>query len=339
MRLTAHLVTWNGAKYVPYLFESLRRQTYQDWELLIIDNNSSDNTVDLVQRELLNFPVSSRMIINKDNSGFAGGHNQAFRETSAPYALLLNQDLYLAPDCLEKLAAFMKARGDAAAAAPRLMRWDFSNNVFTDRIDALGLKVFRSRRVIEREAGKKWDDRGEAPALEVFGVSGAVMMFRRAALEQARFSDGTIFDANYFMYKEDLDLAYRLRSAGLKSYVLLSAIAYHDRTGAGARELSDWAAIKNKKTHSLTVRYYSYRNHLMTLYKNEYWQNFILDWPWIAWYELKKLLYFLLFDRAALAGFGEIRELNKDLKIKRKEIIKLRKTGWREIRKWWGEKK
>ncbi len=213
------------------------------------------------------------------------------------------------------------------------MRKSFSNTV-----DALGLKIFRNRRVVEQCAGEEWDtkERGwGGQTLEVFGISGAFALFRRTALQQTAFSDGTFFDRWYFMYKEDLDLAYRLRSFGLSSYVLLDAVAYHDRTGAGASELSDWAAARNKKSHSSVVRYYSYCNHLATLYKNEYWQNFILDFPWIAWYEFKKLIYFLLFDRSVPAGLRELRRRLKYYKIEKLNIKSKRKVSWREMRRWW----
>lgn len=73
----------------------------------------------------------------------------------------------------------------------------------------------------------------------------------------------------------------------------------------------------------------------MTLYKNEYWQNYLLDLPWIKWYELKKFIYFLLFDRGVLKGLGEMWKSRKELKNKKQEIISKRKVSWREIRSWW----
>lgn len=334
MKLSVHLVSWNGSKYVPYLFDSLRQQTFRDWELLVIDNNSTDDTVAAIQKELVNFPVGSRVIVNKANRGFAGGHNQALGETKSEFVLMLNQDMFVAPDCLEKLISFLDTHPEAAAVAPRLMRWDFKNNIRTNYIDALGLKIFRSCRVVEQGAGQEWKSKN-IHFIEVFGVSGAFPLFRRSALDQILFADGTLFDEVYFMYKEDVDMAYRLAQAGFKSYVVPGAVAWHDRTAAGPHELTDLAAAKNKKTHNKTVRYYSYRNHLMTLYKNEYWQNFILDFPWIVWYELKKFLYFLLFDRSVLRGLGEIWKMRKDLKAKKFQIKNSRKIDWREMRKFW----
>ncbi len=335
MKLSVNLVTWNGAKYVPLLFESLRKQTFKDWTLFVLDNNSGDNTVELIKKELSNFGVQYKIIENKENKGFAGGHNQAFKETDAQYVLLLNQDMYLAPDCLEKGVMFLDNHPDAAAVSPRLMKWDFPNN-FTEQIDALGLKVYRSRRAVEQYTGQNWlelKSKFSSPILPVFGVSGALPVFRTAALKNICYADGGIFDEAYHSYKEDLDLAYRLAVAGYKSYVLLDAVAYHDRSAAGPKELGDAKALANKKNQSEWVRYNSYRNHIMTLYKNEYWQNFTLDFPWILWYELKKSAYFLLFDRRVLGGLKGL--FTKDLAQKRQYIRSLRKVAWHQMRKWW----
>ena len=110
MKLSVQLVVWNGAKYIPYLFASLRQQTYQDWSLLVVDNNSNDDTLAAITRELANFPAAYRMLENKENLGFAGGHNQAFKENDSEYILLLNQDMYLRPDCLEKMVKFLEKK-------------------------------------------------------------------------------------------------------------------------------------------------------------------------------------------------------------------------------------
>ena len=343
-KLSVHLITFNGSKYIPFLFDSLRKQTYQDWELLAIDNSSTDNTVELIQKELLNFPVSSRLIVNKDNKGFAGGHNQAYHETKSEYFLILNQDIYLEKDCLGKLMQFTDSHPETAAITPRLMRWDFDKKEFTNQIDSLGLKVFRNRRVVEKGQGEEWTDNDGDQ--EIFGVSGACALFRRKVIDTVGAycctpsHNGCIFDESYFMYKEDVDLAFRLRSAGYSAYLVADAVAYHDRTAVGEAYINtplheDIAAAKNKKNQSFYIRYHAYKNHLMTLYKNEYWRNLLLDFPWIFWYELKKFGYFLLFDRAVLKGLKEIWRDRQELKGKRLKIKDLRKVSWKGMRKWW----
>ncbi len=341
-KLVVHLVTWNGAKYVPYLFDSLRKQTYTDWTLLVIDNNSGDGTLELIKKELNNFPVQYKIIENKENKGFAGGHNHAFKESDVEYVLLLNQDMYLASDCLEKIVTFLDQNPETASASPRLMKWDFNQAAndlqksFTDQIDALGLKVYRSRRVVEQYTQQNWPDlknRLPAAVLPVFGVSGALPAFRSSAIKSVAYLDGSIFDESYHSYKEDVDLAFRLAAAGYKAHVLLDVVAYHDRSAAGPKQGDDAHALANKQKQSELVKYHSYKNHLMTLYKNEYWQNFTLDFFWILWYELKKFAYFLIFDRKVLGGLKEL--FGQNLAEKRRLIKTLRKISWREIRQWW----
>ncbi|NCO04843.1 MAG: glycosyltransferase family 2 protein [Candidatus Magasanikbacteria bacterium] len=353
--LAVHLVTWNGEKYIPYLFDSLKKQTYKNWKLIVLDNGSTDNTVANIKKEIKEFPVSVELIENTENLGFAGGHNHLYKKTTADYFLLLNQDMSLTPECFANMTAFLDTHKDAAAISPRLMRWDFSqvkdktiHKSFTDDIDSLGLKVFKSRRVIEKYAGERWSVlkpkmnmsfraerwKGET-ALEVFGVSGAFPLLRKSAVDAVAFSDNTFLDESYHSYKEDVDLAFRLRSARYKAYTLLDTVAYHDRSAEGRKETGDISAAKNKKKQSSWVKYHSYKNHIRTLYKNEYWQNVLLDFFAITWYEAKKFFWFLLFDRAVLKGIGEIWHTRKDLRHKTKEITKKRRITWTEIRHWW----
>jgi len=346
MKLVVQLVTWNGGKYIPYLFDSLRKQTCKDYFLSILDNSSTDNTVELIKKELENFNFSNKLIQKTINIGFAGGHNFLFKQSEtqeAEYVLLLNQDMYLAADCLEKLAEFLDSNVNAGAVTPRLMKWDFDQiekngleTSLTNKIDALGLKVFKNRRVIEQFTGVEW--RGSKnDIVEVFGVSGTLPIYRTKILKQLTFSDGGFFDESYHSYKEDVDLSYRIQAVGSKAYVILSAVSYHDRSAAGSKELNDFAALQNKQKQSAWVKYNSYRNHLMTLYKNEYWQNFLLDFIPIFWYELKKHIYFIIFEPKILKGWLDIWRLRVELKNKRLEIIKTRRKDWKYIRKWYDQ--
>jgi GT2 family glycosyltransferase len=372
-----------------FLFESLRNQTFHEWQLLILDNNSTDRTVEIIRNELKNITTPSQLIISPENLGFTGGHNTLFKKSDSEYVLLLNPDIYLMPDCLEKLKNFLDSHERAGAVTARLMKWDFkkveetslASSGFTDTIDSLGLKVLRSRRVVEWVSGKEWSkvgkelfcdsdsprcSSGEAgrsdsevknllanqmsieskgilryaqddtdKVCEVFGISGALPMYRRSALQTVADEEGNIFDPLFFLYKEDVDLAFRLREAGYSANVVLDAVAYHDRTAAMPERSGDFNVIKNKQTQSELIKYHSYKNHLMMLYKNEYWQNLILDFPWILWYEFRKFAWFLLFNRSVLKGLGEIWMHRKVLKNERRSIKKFRKINWRNFRKWW----
>lgn len=314
--------------------------------MIVVDNGSTDRTVELIDAELRNSGVIYRVIRNLNNVGFAIGHNQAFSEVKTPYFLIQNVDMFLAPDVLEKMAAFLDIHADAAAVAPRLMRWDFERgrDGFTNQIDALGVRLFRNRRAVEWLTRQEWSAESENKdvrelfgkrTMEVFGVSGALAMFRKSLVDQILLPGNNLFDPTYHSYKEDLDLAYRLRNAGYVSYVLLDAVAYHDRTGAGPKEMGDFSALKNKKYQSYFVRYHSYKNHLRTLYKNEYWENILRDWPFIFWYELKKFIYFLFTaPTIILRGWWDIFHHWKYLKDARRAIVAGRRLHWQGIRRW-----
>lgn len=346
MKLTVHLVTWNGAKYVPHLFDSLRSQTFTDWELVVFDNGSTDGMLEKIKESLHDFPTQTVIFENSSNIGFANGHNYVYRETESEYFVLLNQDLWLEQDCFKKMVQFMDAHQEVAVVSPRLMKWNFihleddkagMDYVYSDQVDSLGLKVLRNRRVVEQYGQKSWEQiehSFSSQFLEVFGVSGTLPLFRRSAVKAVAYENGDFFDSLYHSYKEDVDLAFRLRSQGYKAYVLLDAVAYHDRSAAGPVALSDSAALKNKKKQSELIRYHSYKNHLMTLYKNEYIQNFLLDFPFILWYEVKKFFYNLFFDRGVIKGLKVVWENKKEIKEKKTYISQKRKKDWKEMRKY-----
>ncbi|MFH1292463.1 MAG: glycosyltransferase family 2 protein [bacterium] len=348
-KLSINLATWNGAKYLPFLFASLKKQTFKNWTVLVLDNNSQDDTVDVLKKKLNKLGVQYRLIEKKENIGFATAHNELYESGGvADCHLVLNQDTYLTEDCLQNMVNFLDKNERVGAVSPRLMKWNFPD-LNGDKIDSLGLKIFKNRRVVDKYAGRDWhaeqsklkmSDRtikitDTQTAFEVFGVPATVAMYKNSILREVNLGGKTIFDKDYHSYKEDIDLSFKLRQAGFKSYILMDTVAYHDRSGAGSKNLSDRGAIINKKSQPEMIRYFSYKNHLATLYKNEYWQNFVLDIPWIFWYEFKKFVYFLLFDRKILKGLKDLFESRKELNKKRMSNIAGRKVDWKEMRRWW----
>jgi len=330
MKVSINLVTWNGKKYLPFCLDSIAKQTFRDFSLFILDNGSTDGTVEYLKNSLLPIP-NCRLIFNKENIGFAAGHNQALGETESDYVLMLNQDIILEPNFLEEVVSFLDGHPEIAAATGKLLHWDFPNNQKTDLIDSAGIKIFKNHRAIELGAGEMDDEKWDV-AREVFGVSGAAPVYRRSALNEVAIN-GEFFDEDFFSYKEDVDLAYRLRLSGFKAWFLPSARAYHDRS-ARSGGTGDAAAARQRKNKSAFVNYHSYKNHLFFLFKDVpagVW------WRWgyqIKWYEFKKFVYLLFFEPRTLGSLGEF--FKKFFKIwkKRKWIMTHRKADMAEIKKW-----
>lgn len=291
-RVIIQLVTWNGKKYLPYLFASLRDQQFQDFELRVWDNGSRDGTIEWLETEAQAFVPHMTIQRSLENIGFALGHNQLFADTlqEAEFILLQNQDMMLEPNYLEKLVAEMDARPAIGSCSGRLMKWAFPERTIV--IDSLGLRCFENHRVIECGGGAEWKEH-EARVLDVFGVSGALPLYRSSALmDVAR--NGSVFDPAYFSYKEDVDLAWRLRLMGWGSVAVTDAVAFHDRSASGASSFSDVDAIKNHSTKSTIAKRYSYRNHLRMVYKLGANEVSWIGWVKTAWYELKKMVYLIV---------------------------------------------
>ena len=344
MKLSVQLVTWNGARYIPHLFVSLRAQTHRDFTLHVLDNASTDETRAVLEKELTRAALSHTFENAEQNEGFVGGHNKLFARYSHDdeLVLLLNQDMMIEPDCFLRLVAFMTNHPRAAACSPRLMRWDTTqDHGRTPHIDTLGLRLYRSGRVMDWTSGLTWSDElaatlphrtvvypGGEQYVEVFGVSGAMPCFRVAALRNLPGGYGLIFDQDFFSYKEDVDVAWRLRLMGWKTYTVLDAVAYHDRTAASPRTVTDRSAAEQWNNKSELVRKYSYRNNWLVVLKNT---------PWHAaavWFELKKALYLLAHQPRVLLFCWETRALFRRMIQERRLLTRARRVHKVEIRRW-----
>lgn len=333
-KLSLNLVTYNGEKYLPFLAASLKQQTFKDFDLKIIDNGSSDNTLE----SLAQFFPENKPISYQKNLGFAKAHNLLIAWTKELYLLILNQDIVLTPDYLEKAVKFLDNHAEASGVMGKILKWDFANNKPTNIIDSLGIKIYKTHQAVDIRQGEKDDNKNTEP-IEVFGLSGAAAFFRREDLEKIKITFGQgngqkqeYFDEDFFSYKEDIDLAYRLQLAGLKTFLLPEIITYHGR-GAG----HFYKNIKQERdSRPSAVKIYSYRNHLSTLVKNEFFINRLkYFWP-IFWYEFKKFTFLLIFERSTLKGLLMFRQDKPKMKQKRKFIIKnIRKIQAEELAKWY----
>jgi GT2 family glycosyltransferase len=329
-KVSINLVTWNGKKYLPYCLDSIAKQTFRDFSLFILDNGSTDGTAEYLKN--FRFSISDfRLVFNEKNVGFAAGHNQAMRLTDSEYVLMLNQDIILEPNFLEVIVKFLDAHPGVGAVTGKLLRWDFLNNKKTNQLDSAGLKIFKNHRVVEFGAGQMDNEKWSAPE-EVFGISGAAPVYRRKALLDAAIG-GEFFDEDFFSYKEDVDLAYRLRLRGWQAWFLREAKGYHDRTARGNGG-SDITAVRQRKNKSAFVNYHSYKNHLFFLLKDVpagvWWRHGYR----IKWYEFKKFVYLLIFEPRTLGSLGEFFKKLPKMRKKRKWIQKNKKISTDKIKMW-----
>lgn len=323
--VTVCLLTWNGEKYLPMFLNSLLEQTFEDWELLVLDNASADKSVSLVSE----YYPPAKIIKQKNNIGFAKGNNLLIKWSKSDYVLVVNQDVVLAKNYLEVLVNFMTKHPKAASVGSKLYYWDYDNNIMTDTIDSFGLQIDRRRSVRDYAQGQADTSR---ETQEVFGLSGAAVMYRRKALESIKCriqgDDYEYFDEDFFAYKEDVDIAWRLRLWAWENWLVSETKAYHHRSVA-SRE-----SLKERSNNRGFANRLSYRNHFWLLQKNSFCKDNLHDWRFIFWYELKKFIYILIFERATLVACSDIFKYYSKMNKKRKYIMANNQIKREDINKW-----
>ena len=342
--LSICIVTWNSMKFIKDCLESIFKQSIflKDFDIKIavnvVDNGSQDNTVDFIRK---NYP-QVKVLKNTNNLGFSRAYNQAIRMHETEWVLVLNVDMILEKDFLEKLISTAQKSSDKIGSfsgkilkAETVIDEDYLPRMQkTDKIDSCGLQIKKSRHI--KNIGENEIDEGQYDNLnEVFGFSGACILFRREALESVAYRQ-EYFDEDFFAYQEDFDLAYRLQNAGWKAKFIPSAKIYHFRS-AQTNTLKVFSAlkiIKARRQKSQKTNYLSFRNHLWVLYKNEIPENFWRNIFYIFWFEFKKFIFVLLFEQKTLKFIpGFFNGLNK-ISAKRKVVIQNRKVSAEYIRSW-----
>lgn len=339
----AHILTWNDRKYLPDLFESIGAQTYKDFTLRVLDNGSTDETPDFLREHFPHALVAR----NTKNNGFAGGHNQLFDFTISHlgdtnpedvFVLVANSDMIWQPTVVEELVKVLRANPELAAVQPKIYR-AFGENVGdealeetmkSDILDTTGLAVKTGWRMSDRGAGEldtgQYDDQKM-----IFGATGTLSLFRLTALLDVMI-EKEIYDDDFFAYREDCDLAWRLARAGWKSEFVPSAIAYHYRGMFGAEKQSLWKRILNRRGQRPFFAALSTRNQIFVLMKNLSFVDFLLSAPWVLLGEGGRMLYGFFVEPMTRRRLLEIPGLTRKMLKKRKQIFAKRKVPDRVLR-------
>jgi GT2 family glycosyltransferase len=243
------IANWNGLKYLENCFKSLAGQTYQNFEIVFVDNGSNDGSVEFIK---LNYPETKIIRLEK-NTGFANGCNigiqKALEEENIKYIMILNNDTKLDERCVEALVGCAKVHPKASSIQPKVL-----NFFERERIDCAGILLSIDGVATNRGFGEK-DGEGYDREEEIFGANGTASLFTRSALEGAQMSPGEYFDNSFFAYYEDVDLAWRLRLAGYEAFFCPKARLFHVHS-ATAGKISGFKA------------FYLNRNRFFALIKN-----------------------------------------------------------------------
>lgn len=224
---------WNGRGFLPACLGSLRRVRQPAIEVIVVDNGSTDGSVDVIRRE---YP-DVRLVTLTENHGFARANNAGFLVSRAPYVATLNNDAEGEPEWLGALVE--AAEGDAriGMCAPKILSVEAR-----DVIDSVGLGIARDG--TSRGRGRLERDRGQYDRQEeILFPSACAALYRRAMLDDIGW-----FDESFFAYCEDSDLGLRARLAGWRAVYVPRARVYHrySGTGGGFSSLKGFLVERNR---------------------------------------------------------------------------------------------
>lgn len=327
-KVTVGLITHNSEKYIEPCLQSLLAQDYDNMEIVVLDNASNDHTIDILEEEFSDI----RLIESQENLGFARSHNEILRNTEGEFYACVNVDMIFEPNFVTQLVKSVDQKPIFGSAGGKVKRWDFEAYAKslkgaremgkTNFIDSAGIRILKSHRF--EDIGQGDVDYGQYDhSREIFGVSGAAVLYRRKALEDVAFANENgekeYFDESMFMYKEDIDLSYRLQWAGWKCHYTPLAIAYHDRTipalGRSALDI-----IRNRSRKSKLVNRLSYLNHQILLEKNfsDEYSGKIRNATF--WYNLKVFLYVLIFETELLSEWWKFFKMRGQIKARKRAM-------------------
>lgn len=255
---------YRSSIYLPILVQSLKAQTHADWVFYACENSGDAEERRKVYDFLAKSGIPHHLSESEVNLGFADGHNALLAMHDHEFVLLLNEDAYLDPHHLERCLDRFSKDPACASLTGIVYRWTAPPDQMeplNDRtlIDTVALEYRCLSHVIDVGAGRT---RGEmlpllSDARRVWGVSGAVSMFRRSLFSQAD-PNGELFYPGFFMYKEDVDLAIRLRRKGYSAWFDPSIVSYHRRSVKAVSGIGE--RIREERKRPVHLRVAMYRN-------------------------------------------------------------------------------
>lgn len=229
---------WNGKQHLDDCLGSLRRQSFTDFEVILVDNGSTDGSQAYVQAQ---FPEVQLLALGQ-NRGFTGACNAGILAARSPIILLLNNDTETDPNWLAAILDAFQRRPDVGSVASKMLLFDRRDHFHAAgdfyRLDGIP----GNRGVWQPDMGQY--DREE----EVFSACGGAAAYRRAMLDEIG-----LLDDDFFFSCEDVDLGWRAQLAGWRVLYVPTAIVYHKLKATGG---------------SVTGSYYDGRNFLYLIWKN-----------------------------------------------------------------------
>jgi len=313
------IVTYNSGRFIKRCLESILEQKYSNLEVIVVDNASMDGTIDILEP----FADRCRLYYNDENLGFAAAQNQAIALAQGEFILTLNPDVLLEPNFIQALveAAYMDPKTGTVCGKLLTIRSNFD---LPDKqlVDSTGIYFTPMLRHLDR--GSQEVDNGHFLSFEyVFGATAAAALYRRTMIEDISIQ-GEFFDPDFFVYREDADVAWRAQLMGWRCLYTPMARGYHVRN----------VLPGNRRALPPVINMHSVKNRFLLRIKNMTPDLYRRNWLSITVRDVVVIGACLLHEHSSLKAFLYLARNWKRVIAKRHEIMRRRKAKDDYIASW-----
>src|ERR1700676_2561329 len=317
------VVTYNSGRFIKRCLESVLEQKYLNMEVVVIDNASTDGTVDILEQ----FADRCRIYYNDENVGFAAAQNQAIALAQGEWVLTLNPDVLLLPNFIQALVEAGQVDPKVGTVCGKLLTiratFDLPDKQL---VDSTGIYFTPMLRHLDR--GSQEIDNGHYLNFEyVFGATAAAALYRRSMIDDISIL-GEFFDPDFFVYREDADVAWRAQLMSWRCIYTPLARGYHVRN----------VLPGNRRALPPEINMHSVKNRFLMRIKNIssdlYWRY----WFSITLRDLAVVGCCLLWEHSSLKAFWFLAKNWKRVMAKRRLIQEQRQASTEDIAAWFSYK-
>jgi len=313
------LVTYNSGRFIRRCLESVLQQDYSHLEVIVIDNASTDGTADILEQ----FEDQCDIHYNDENIGFAAAQNQAIALSSGEWVLALNPDVLLLKNFVTELVSAGSLDCKAGSVCGKLLSISASFDLPQEQlVDSTGIYFTSMLRHLDR--GSQKPDNGHYQNLEyVFGATAAAALYRRKMIDDIAIQ-GEFFDADFFVYREDADVAWRAQLLGWRCLYTPRACGYHVRSVLPGK----------RRALPAEINMHSVKNRFLMRIKNMTTDLYRRNWVAITARDLLVIGACLLQEHSSLKAFSFVLRHWKSTLAKRREIMSRRRIADADLASW-----
>lgn len=313
------IVTYNSGRFIKRCLESVLAQRYSLKEIIVVDNGSTDGTLDILDQ----FTERVRIVNNEQNIGFAAAQNQCIQMSSGEWILTLNPDVLLMPNFIQSLVDAGNRDPQIGTVCGKLLAMKATFDLpEKPMVDSTGIYFNPMLRHLDR--GSQDVDNGHYLNFEyVFGATAAAALYRREMIDDISIDD-EFFDSDFFVYREDADVAWRAQLYGWKTLYTPLARGYHVRS----------VLPGNRRSLSPAINMHSVKNRFLMRFKNMTPDLYLRNFVQITFRDIVVIGCCLLREHSSLKAFWLLGKKWRSVMEKRKIIMQNRKVSDEYLANW-----